>query len=179
MILGKTWLNTHGVLIDMLHDKLIFRPNRCDHDLPTSPTTSSTPPNPKELKQPPPQITRILKRGIPVDCSLQPEEPTTGCPSASVPVPSADAASVLEKKQDNDGNESPAGGISTKISTILLSTPTKKARKPRKKRKKVKEQVTGGLPDEPRPVSIAMIGAAAFRSLTQKKDVKTFSITPC
>jgi hypothetical protein len=28
-------------------------------------------------------------------------------------------------------------------------------------------------------VSIALIGAAAFRSLTQKKDVKTFSITPC
>ena len=30
MVLGKTWLSTHGVLIDMLHDRLIFRPDRCE-----------------------------------------------------------------------------------------------------------------------------------------------------
>ena len=31
--------------------------------------------------------------------------------------------------------------------------------------------------DESKPVSIAMIGAAAYRSLTRKKNVKTFSLT--
>jgi hypothetical protein len=55
-------------------------------------------------------------------------------------------------------------------------TSTKKARKPKKKRKKSKGQIMEPL-DESKP--IAMIGAAAYRSLTQKKDVKTFSITLC
>jgi WD domain, G-beta repeat len=161
MILGKTWLNTHGVLLDMLHDKLIFRPNRCDHDLPVSSTTTSTVlSEPKEAKQPPPQITEILRR----PCST-PEVPKKSVP----PVFTAE-------KPTNDGSESPARRISTKISTIPASTPIKKARKPRKKSKK---QVTEEPLDESKPVSIAMIGAAAFRSLAQKKDVKTFSITPC
>jgi hypothetical protein len=57
-------------------------------------------------------------------------------------------------------------------------TSTKKARKPKKKRKKSKGQIMEPL-DESKPISIAMIGAAAYRSLIQKKDVKTFSITLC
>ena len=32
---------------------------------------------------------------------------------------------------------------------------------------------------EPRPVHIAMIGAAAYRQLSRTKGVKTFSVTPC
>jgi predicted aspartyl protease len=32
IILGKTWLNTHGVIIDLRTDKLVFPPNRCNHD---------------------------------------------------------------------------------------------------------------------------------------------------
>jgi hypothetical protein len=156
MILGKTWLNTHGVLTDMLHDKLIFRPNRCDYDLPTSPTTPSATFEPKEAKQPPPQITEILRRPCPT-----PEVPKRSVPPVFAP-----------EEPTNDGNESPI----RRISTIPTSTPTKKARKPRKKSKK---QITEEPLDESKPVSIAMIGAAAFRSLVQKKDVKTFSITPC
>jgi hypothetical protein len=159
MILGKTWLNTHGVVIDMLHDKLIFRPNRCDHDLPISPTTSSATLEPKEAKQLLLQITEILRRP---------------CPTPEVPKKSVPPVFISEKST-NDGNESPTGGISIKISTISTSTPTKKARKPRKKSKK---QVTEEPLDESKPVSIAMIGAVAFRSLTRKKNVKTFSITP-
>jgi hypothetical protein len=57
-------------------------------------------------------------------------------------------------------------------------TPTKKVKKLRKKRKKGKGQIMEPL-DESKPLFIAMIDAAAYRSLTQKKDVKTFSITPC
>jgi hypothetical protein len=59
-------------------------------------------------------------------------------------------------------------------------TPTRKARKPRKKRKKGKGvRIIEEPLDESKLISIAMIGAAAYRSLTQKKDVKTFSITLC
>jgi hypothetical protein len=57
------------------------------------------------------------------------------------------------------------------------STPAKKARKPRKRNKKNKEQITVEFVEEQKPLDIAMIGAAAYRSLTWKKDVKTFSIT--
>ena len=32
MILGKPWMNKHGVLLDMLRDKLLFVPGRCTHD---------------------------------------------------------------------------------------------------------------------------------------------------
>lgn len=32
VILGKPWLNRHGVLLDMLKDKLLFVPGRCNHD---------------------------------------------------------------------------------------------------------------------------------------------------
>jgi predicted aspartyl protease len=49
MILGKTWLNTHGVLIDMRHDRLIFRPSRWDHDL----LTSTVPFEQKEVNRSP------------------------------------------------------------------------------------------------------------------------------
>jgi hypothetical protein len=72
----------HWILLDMLHDKLIFRPNRYDHDLPI---ISSTSPEPKESKQPPPRITQILKRGTPVHCSLSPRSQTTVYPPAPQP----------------------------------------------------------------------------------------------
>lgn len=32
MILGKPWMNKHGVLLDMMVDKLLFVPGRCNHD---------------------------------------------------------------------------------------------------------------------------------------------------
>jgi hypothetical protein len=65
-------------------------------------------------------------------------------------------------------------------SLILTLTPIKKAKKPKKKGKKNKGARTIEEPlDESKPLSIAMIGAAAYRSLTQKKDVKTFFITLC
>ena len=31
-ILGKLWMNKHGVLLDLLTDKLLFRPGYCHHD---------------------------------------------------------------------------------------------------------------------------------------------------
>ena len=31
-ILGKPWMNMHGVLLDLLKDKLIFRPDHCSHN---------------------------------------------------------------------------------------------------------------------------------------------------
>ena len=139
----------------MLHDKLIFRPNRCDHDLPTFSVSSK----PKESKPPQPQITQILKRGALVDCSLISEGQPTVYPPASVSTP--------DERRDDDGDE----GLAT-------STPAKKARKPRKKGKKGRKKITDEPLDESKPVSIAMIGAAAYRSLIRKKDVKTFSITP-
>jgi hypothetical protein len=129
MILGKIWLNTHGVLLDMLHDKLSFR--RCDHDL-------FTYPEPKEFKQSSPPIMQILKRPCPILEMSRKSAPPTPTP-----------------------------------------TPTKKVRKPRKKRKKSKARIIEESLDESKPISIAIIGAAAYRSLTQKKDVKTFSITLC
>lgn len=58
-----------------------------------------------------------------------------------------------------------------------MSTSTKKARKPRKENKKSKKQIMGEPLNKSKPVSIAIIGAAAFRFLTRKKDVKIFSIT--
>jgi hypothetical protein len=151
MILGKTWLNSYKVLIDMLHDKLIFRPNRCDHNFPISPTISSAILEPKEAKQLLSQITEILRR-----------------PCSTPEVPKKSVLSVLVSEEfTNDGNESPTMPISIK-----------KARKPRKKNKKSKRQTTEFV-NRPKFVSVAIIGAAAFRSLTQKKDVRTFSITSC
>lgn len=32
LILGKPWMNKHGVLLDMLRDKILFVPGRCSHD---------------------------------------------------------------------------------------------------------------------------------------------------
>jgi hypothetical protein len=132
----------------MLHDKLIFRPNRCDYDLPTSPASFE----PRESKQPPPpRITEILKRP---------------CPTPEVPKRSAPLVSTSEEPT-NDGNESP-----------ITSALTKRTRKSRKKSKKGKKPGTKEPLNKSKPVSIAMIGAAAFRSLIRKKDVQIFSITP-
>jgi Reverse transcriptase (RNA-dependent DNA polymerase) len=141
VILGKTWLNTHGVLLDMLHDKLIFHPNRCDHGLPTSLTKF---PEPKESKQPSPRITQILKRANP------PEDGPGGVP---------------DRERGSDSNKG-----------SVRPTPTRHARKPRRKNRK---QTTEESLNEPKPASIVMIGAAAYRSLIRKKDVQIFSITPC
>lgn len=32
IILGKPWMNKHGVILDILRDKILFAPGRCDHD---------------------------------------------------------------------------------------------------------------------------------------------------
>ena len=32
IILGKPWMNRHGVLLDMMRDKILFVPGRCQHD---------------------------------------------------------------------------------------------------------------------------------------------------
>jgi hypothetical protein len=58
-------------------------------------------------------------------------------------------------------------------------TSTKKARKPKKKRKKSKGRIIEESLDESKLIFIVIIGAAVYRSLIQKKDVKTFSIIPC
>jgi len=65
------------------------------------------------------------------------------------------------------------------ISDESIDDRTKKARKPRKKSKKSKKPITEEPLGESKPVSITMIGAGAYRSLTQKNDGRTFSITPC
>jgi hypothetical protein len=118
----------------MLHDKLSFRSDRCDHD-------TLTHPEPKQpfSKQPSPPIRQILKRPCP----------------------------MLEMSRE-----------SVPLTPTLTST--KKVRKPKKKRKKGKGARIIEKPlDESKPLSIAMIGAAVYRSLIQKKDVKTFSLTLC
>jgi hypothetical protein len=96
MILGKTWLNTHGVLFDILHDKLIFCSGRCDHDLPTSPITSSASPEPQESNSHHPRsaiqtgstgnrsTTALLLR--PLDCyQFLASRPRRRCARPSVP----------------------------------------------------------------------------------------------
>jgi hypothetical protein len=66
------------------------------------------------------------------------------------------------------------------ISLILILTPIKKTKKSKKKRKKNKGARTIEKPlNESKPLSITIINTAAYRSLTQKKDVKTFFITLC
>ena len=32
VILGKPWMNKHGVLLDMIRDKILFVPGRCEYD---------------------------------------------------------------------------------------------------------------------------------------------------
>jgi hypothetical protein len=136
MILGKIWLNIHGVLLDILHDKLSFRSDRCDHDIPIYP----------EPKQPSPPIIQILKRPGP----------------------------ILEMSRES------APPTSTLILTLTPTlTSTKKARKPKEKRKKSKGRIIKESLDESKPIFIAIIGAAVYRSLIRKKDVKTFFITLC
>jgi hypothetical protein len=122
----------------MLHDKLSFRSDRCDHDIFIYPE-----PKPPSSKQPSPPIIQILKRP---------------CPISEMPRKSAPLTPTL--------------------------TSIKKARKPKKKRKKskrriIKESLDESTLDESKPIFIVMISAAVYRSLIQKKDVKTFSITLC
>jgi hypothetical protein len=69
--------------------------------------------------------------------------------------------------------------ISEVLKESAPPTPTRKAKKPRKKRKKSKGRIIKKSLDESKPIFIAIISAAVYRSLTQKKDVKTFSITLC
>jgi hypothetical protein len=64
-------------------------------------------------------------------------------------------------------------------SLIPTLTSTKKARKPKKKRKKSKGRIIKEPLDESKPIFIAIISTAVYRSLTQKKGVKPFFITLC
>lgn len=65
MILGKPWMNKHGVLLDMLKDKVLFVPGRCCHEG----NKASTP---EELAFVPPPTplppAAILKRPPPPTC---------------------------------------------------------------------------------------------------------------
>ncbi len=67
MILGKPWMNKHGVVLDMMVDKILFVPGRCKHDgnaasdlsylLPPATTPTSTTPKVILKKPPPPACT--------------------------------------------------------------------------------------------------------------------------
>ena len=186
MILGKTWLNTHGVLIDMLDDKLIFDPKRCQHGgatedqnkLQSGPHEQLFMTNKCPFSSPPeksPSTLRVTKRlkrpegraheqlSMTDNCPMskqsedRPHEQlsmTDNCPLAPLPKPNEPKATKPKKKRTQKRRRSAAQAettLTTKGPETTVSEP---------------------------PISVAMIGAAAFRGLAKKKGVNTFSVTP-
>ncbi|SLM36861.1 Reverse transcriptase domain [Lasallia pustulata] len=122
IILGKPWLNRHGVVLDMKLDSLIFVPGRCSH---FGAPKVLEPPNPKPLEK------------LPVSNSSKED----------IPIPKV---------------------------TKILKRPTNLDNTNRTEESRLREppKVT-----KPRDFSIAMIGAAAFRTVTHQKGTQLFSIT--
>ena len=93
MILGKPWMNKHGVLLDMLKDKLLFVPGRCHHD-------GNAVSDSHELRfvSPETKPTAILQRPpVPVARSKSPDSSSEA--SSSSGTPSSPAAIPLPRKR--------------------------------------------------------------------------------
>lgn len=70
VILGKLWMNRHGVVLDILKDTVLFVPGRCDHD-----GNQTSAPKDLILAKPPSPVQSILKRKSPPQptCESEPE----------------------------------------------------------------------------------------------------------
>ena len=121
IILGKPWLNRHGVVLDMKLDSLIFVPGRCSHFG-----------SPKVLEPPKPEPLEKL--------------PVSNSSKEDVPIPKV--TKILKRP------------------TNLVNTNRTEESRLREPPKVIK----------PRDFSIAMIGAAAFQTVTHQKGTQLFSI---
>ncbi len=106
-ILGKSWMNVHGVALDMMYDHLIFLPGRCCHA--GAPTELAPHPQPlPDLRITPcmpytPQQAYEILNSKPKPLPMPPPTPPTSPisilkRSASSPVPEPNLATVGANK---------------------------------------------------------------------------------
>lgn len=149
VILGKPWMNKHGVLLDMLRDKVLFVPGRCNHDgdkvSPREDLTFLTP-----VATPSPASSPvILKRPRP--------------PSPTVEAEEEDPASSSDDRHEADKDSSDSDAF------ILGSSRGRTIPNPRE----IKKQKASN----PDYLDIHEISADAFYMNAKDKRNKLFSLT--
>ena len=198
IILGKPWMNSHGVVLDMQFDQLSFKPGACDHygaptsqfesppstDLrrsPMQPLTSSDSyerPAPSPASKPYLKPTvedaseerkvTILKRPCQVDEPLL--HPKEEMPSAST---SASPTTTPSESSSPSSTSKSLQNPSTQIKSYDPGLPSEAPPPALNRQKKT--------PQAPRKGDINMISAAAYHYLTMKharnKDYEFFAMS--
>ncbi len=149
MILGKPWMNKHRVVLDMMTDKILFVPGRCDHngsaasnlsDLPTPPATVPPPPTPKTILRRPP-----------------------------LPTCTSEEESRDSESDSSNGSERSSPEPSSKSSP----TPSPK----RKKNAAVADLPQAPDPGDSGALDIHEIGASSFYRYARSNDCRLFALT--
>ena len=155
IILGKPWMQKHGVILDMSCDKLTFWPGHCQHSGARKVLNESSVSPVKELaptlkvNEPIGKEQSVTKYVIPANKKAVPKAVPKAAAPKAVPQPS-------EAYRAND--------LKARIPKVILRT------SPRAKEPRVKESPT-------KPLELAMVGAAPFQYLTKQKGVEIFGIS--
>ena len=147
MILGKPWMNKHGVVLDMLRDKLLFVPGRCKHN-------GNVVSDDKDLQfvTPPPVPKAILSRNLPlpIDPALLPKAPKKPSPAPLLSPPPSPSRSASPRSFSS-------GDSSSSSRPRKRGTPAPRYPK-----------------DE---LDIYEIGAASFHNYARKSECRLFTMT--
>lgn len=173
IILGKPWMNAHGVILNMKTDSLIFKRGRCNHfdALKKTGNHETSPGPPKELWLPPPLKPLVFSPSSSLQkyIIMQRRQESSSVQTSLLSKDSPPLSIVKDASGDED--QCPPNILGHDAQWVLMSAdepipPDLKALFEDK--------------DEDEALDIAMIGAAAFHRLAHKKDekkVQMFSIS--
>ena len=163
IILGKPWMQKHGVILDISCDKFTFWPGHCQHsgarkmlnELSVLPANQSPAPPVKELVP-------TLKTDQPMR-----KEQATGVntPKYVIPArkPGSEPAPKAALQAALHAAPQPLETKRAKVSKVILKASSRSAALSRAKK-------------PTKPLELAMVGAAPFQYLTKQNGVEIFSI---
>ena len=155
IILGKPWMQKHGVILDMSCDKLIFWPGHCQHSGASRKLKDELSiPSVKEL------ASKTLKTNEPMRKELS----VNNTPKYIIPAKKASLITTPEPAPESS-NTKRARDLKAMIPNAILRAFTQ----PRATELRAKESV--------KPLELARVGAAPFQYLTKQKGVEIFGIS--
>ena len=172
IILGKPWMQKHGVILDMSCDKLTFWPGHCQH----SGASHSGVRMLNESSVPP---VKELAPTLKINEPIEKEQSANNTPKYVIPAnrkaapEPAPKLSNAKRARDSKAKTSQAASHAApqpleaeraKIPKVILKASLRSAALPRA------EKPT-------KPLELAMVGAAPFQYLTKQKGVEIFGIS--
>ena len=159
IILGKPWMQKHGVILDMSCDKLTFWPGYCQHSRAgRKPKDESSILPVKEL------ASETLKTNEPMRKELSANNTPKYIIPARKASPKASTKTAPEPAPESSNTKRARDSKAMIPKTILRASTQPRATEPRAK-------------ESAKPLELAIVSAAPFQYLTKQKGVEIFGIS--